>query len=602
MSEKPRISFGKLFWPSFLASFIMSLIGLLIFALILGGIIGSFGEFGPKPLAIKTNSVLHLRLNGDIQEKGDVSINASNFSLDRSIGLSDVLFGIQHAKKDSKIRGIFIDIGDLSCGVSDLREIRQALDSFKKTGKFVVVYYSGELITQKEYYLGSIAGKSYAFPGSAMEFTGLGAELMFFKNTLDKLDIKVQIIRGKDNDFKSAVEPYFRENMSDSSRLQVQTYLSSIWTTIQEDISASRKIPIDSLTLFTDQLRIRRAQDAYENKLIDGLKYRDEVMAILASILDQDDKTEEDINFISFEKYARKKFYHNQALAKNDQPNVAVILAEGEISTTGDDGLTSEAICKLFRDVRKNKTIKTVVFRINSPGGSALASEEIWREVMLTNKDKKVIVSMGNVAASGGYYIATGGTRIFAEPTTITGSIGVFGMIPFAGDFFRNKMGITFDYVATNNHSVMSINKPLSAEEYSYIQTEVDEIYGLFLERVAKNRKMTVEQVNTIARGRVWTGVDAKRIGLVDELGTLNDAIKYAAKKASISDIRTLYYPLKEEDKWTAILEDFEEESKKAKIQQMEVPKEFKEALKIIQQLEKRSGIQMRLPYDITIR
>lgn len=596
MTDK-KITFGRIFWPSFLAVFIMSVIGLLIFSLILGGIIGSFGDFGPKPLAIKSNTVLHMTLNGEIGEKADNSFDPSSFTMNNKIGLSDILYGLEHAKTDAKIKGVLLEIGDLNCGYSTAREIRNALNDFEKSGKFVVAYNSGELITQKEYYLSSAAKEVYGFPTSAMEILGLGTELAFFKGTLDKLEVEVQVIRGSNNDFKSAVEPYFRTGMSDSSRLQIQRYLTSMWEDIRTDISNDRKIKIEELNLIADSTKIRRAEDAIEYKLLDGVKYRDEVIAHISKKIGLEE--DEDLNLQSFEKYAKKKFYQNQLLTKNDKPNIAVILAEGAVSKDGDE-LTSKEICKLFQDVRKNKTIRTVVFRINSPGGSALASDEIWREVLLTNKTKKVIVSMGDVAASGGYYIAAPAEAIFAEPTTITGSIGVFGMIPYTGKMLENKLGISFDRAATNRHSVMTTNRKLDAEEYAMIQEEVDAIYDQFLGRVAEGRGMTKEKVNVIARGRVWTGRDALKIGLVDKLGGINDAIEYAAKKADIKEKKVLYYPLKKEDKLSELLEQLEEEEE-FEISGGQMPAELVLYYKQLKKIESMTGIQMRMPYEIVV-
>jgi protease-4 len=599
MSEKQPISFGKIFWPSFLAILIVSIIGLIIFSLIIGGIVGSFGEFGPKPLAIKSNSVLHMTLKGELTDEGDTSFDPSEFKVEQQIGVMEILYGIEHAKKDSKIKGIYLELDNVSSPYSNLHEIRKALEDFKKSGKFIVAYGSGEVISQKDYYVSSIADQVFAFPGSILQLSGLGAELMFFKNSLEKLDVEVQIIRGKNNDFKSAVEPFFLDKMSDSSRLQTQTYMNSMWATIREDICTSRKITPIKLNNIADSLLIRRAADARKYNLIDGIKYKDEVEALIAKKLNLEE--DEKINFMDFNKYAYKKFIRNQTLTKNDKPNVAVILAEGEISTTGNEGITPEKLIGLLRDAKKNPTVKTIVLRINSPGGSALASEEIWREISLVNKIKPVIVSMGSVAASGGYYLATGGSYIFAEPTTITGSIGVFGMIPYTGNMFQNKLGITFDQVATNQHAVMSMNKRLTPEDYQIIQEEVDEIYSLFLTRVATNRKLDSLQVNAIARGRVWTGRDALTINLVDKLGGLTDAIAYAAKQVGISDIRTLYYPLKKEDKFLALLQEFEEETSNVQFTELKLPAELKTAYNFLTQLSSKSRIQMRMPVDITI-
>ena len=597
MSEN-KITFGKIFWPSLLAIFIMSIIGLFIFVLIIGGIIGSFGEFGPKPLSIKNNTILHMTLDGEIAEKSSSTFDPTSFNLNRTIGLSDLLFGIETAKNDEKVKGIFLEVGDLNCGYSSTREIRQALIDFKSSGKFIVAYNAGEVITQKEYYLSSVANEVYAFPSSAMEFFGLGAELMYFQNTLDKLDVEVEIIRGSNNDFKSAVEPFFRTEMSDSSRVQIERYLASMWEDIRQDISTERQVSILKLNDIAEKASIRRANDAVKLKLIDGVMYRDEVIDLISKKIGLDE--DEEPEFQAFEKYARKKFYSEQTLTKKDDPNIAVILAEGEISTDG-DGLTSKEICKLFQAVRKNSSIKTVVFRVNSPGGSALASDEIWREVVLTNKTKKVIVSMGDVAASGGYYISAPGTMIFAEPTTITGSIGVFGMIPYIGKMLENKLGITFDRAGTNAHSIMSLMKKLTPEELKMIQEEVDYTYMEFLNRVAVGRNLSVETVNMIARGRVWTGRDALEIGLVDRLGGLHDAIQFASKKAGIKDKKVLYYPLKEEDMWQEILEDFEEENGDLVMTRSKLPEVLSSSYESLLRMSNRFGIQMRLPYEITI-
>lgn len=595
-----KITFGKVFWPSLLSVFIVSIIGLLIFFLILGGIIGSFGDFGPKPLAVKDKTILHMTLEGEIADKGANEFDPSSFSMNKKIGLGDILHGLETAKEDKKIKGIYIEIGDLVCGMATAREIRNAINDFEKGGKFAVAYNRGELVSLKEYYVASAANTNYGFPSSNMEFLGLGGELSFFKGTLEKLDVEVEIIRGTNNDFKSAVEPFFLDKMSDSSRLQVERYISSMWGDIRKDIAADRNVSAKILNEIAEEAKIRSAEDAVKYKLIDAVKYRDEVMSELSEKAGV--SKDEELELQAFEKYARKKFNQNQSLTKNDKPNVAVILAEGGVSVDG-DGLTSKQICKLFQDVRKNKSIKTVVFRINSPGGSALASEEIWREVKLTNEKKKVIVSMGDVAASGGYYIAAPASRIFAEPTTITGSIGVFGMIPYLGKMFENKLGMTFDRVQTNKHAIMSTNKKMTEEERAMIQEEVDEIYDLFLSRVSEGRKMSKNKVNVIARGRVWTGTDAKRIGLVDEIGGLKDAIEYAAKEAGIKDKKVLYYPHRKMDKFLELIEQLEDEEEESSvnIKESKLPKELVEHYERMKKIESYMGIQMRMPFEIKI-
>lgn len=599
MSEikEKKVTFGRIFWPSLVAMLIASILGLILFFLILGGVIGGLTE--SPSYSIEDKTILHMSLKGEIAENSSSTFNPAEMGIENKIGLSDLLFGLEKAKTDDKIKGVFMEIDNLQCGFATAREIRNAINDFEKSGKFVVAYNGGEVITQKEYYISSAANEVYAFPTSTMEFVGLGAELMFFKNTLDMLEVEMQVIRGKNNDFKSAVEPFFRTEMSDSSRLQIEKYLSSIWSDIRIDISRDRKISVSELNDIAENLKVRRAADAVKMKMMDATKYRDEVLAIL--VKKSGAKNVDDLEFNEFEKYAKKKFYNDQTGIKFGKPNIAVILAEGDVSVDG-DGLSSQKICKYLREARLDKNIKTIVLRVNSPGGSALASDEIWREVKLANQKKKVIVSMGDVAASGGYYIASPADRIFAEPTTITGSIGVFGVIPFTGNMLQNKLGLTFDRAQTNKHAVLSTNRRLSPEELATIQEEVDAIYLDFLNRVSTGRGMTVEAVNAIARGRVWTGTDALNIGLVDQLGGIKEAINYAAKQAGIKDQKIRYWPEKKEDPIFELIEDLtKEEQASIKSSYSEMPESLKFYYQQLKKLEQLKGIQMRMPYEIVL-
>lgn len=599
--ENTKVKFGAIFWPSLLAAFIVSLIGVIIYIVATVGIIGSFASMG-KSAAITPgkNSILHMKLDGEIAERTSAKFNASTFNFDNKLGLADILEGLKLAAKDDNIKGIFIEIDGLRCNYATAREIRRGIDAFEKSGKFTMAFNAGEVVTQQEYYISSAANKVYGFPSSNMEIMGLAGELAFFKGTLAKLDLEVEVIRGRDNDFKSAVEPFFLDKMSDSSRLQLKTYINSIWKVITNDIASARSISVAQINAIADDMLVTDSKDAVKYKLIDATKYRDEVMAELRSKVKIG--TKDYLPFVEFEKYARKNVKRDQ-IAKGTRGNIAVILAEGEISVDG-DGLTSKDICKQVKEARENKNVKVVVLRVNSPGGSALASDEIWREVELTNRTKKVIVSMGDVAASGGYYISAPAHKIFAEPSTITGSIGVFGMIPYTGKMFENKLGMTFDRISTNKHEALSTNRKLTPEELTKIQSEVDQIYDDFLSRVAQGRKMTKENVNKIARGRVWAGSDAKRIGLVDELGGLEDAIMYAAKVANISKdkMEVIYYPLRKEDKWEAIAEAIEESEENAMVKTEKMPAIFTEAFYQWKRIEGITGIQMRLPYELTIK
>jgi protease-4 len=593
MSEK-KVTFGRVFWPSLVAILVVSIISIVIFFFVLGGIINGIG--GSEPFAVKEKTILHMTLDGVIAEKSSTKFEVMSLETENKMGLSDLLYGLEKAKTDNKIKGIFIELNNVQCGFATAKEIRSAINDFEKSGKFAVAYSSGEVVTQKEYYIASAANEIYGFPTSTVEFVGLGAELMFFKNTLDKLEVEMQVIRGKNNDFKSAVEPFFRTEMSDSSRHQINTYLTSIWSDIRNDISKDRKISINRLNEIAENMEVRRATDAVSVGLFDNVKYRDEVLSMLREKIKI--KESDELNLQSFEKYAKKKFMLQQQL-NADQANLAVILAEGDVSVDG-DGLTSEKICKYIKEARLDKNIKTIVLRVNSPGGSALASDEIWREVQLANAKKTVIVSMGDVAASGGYYIASPAHKIFADPSTITGSIGVFGVIPYTGKMLENKIGLTFDRASTNKHAVLSTNRKLTESEMEIIQSEVDEIYAQFLSRVAEGRGMTTEAVNVIARGRVWTGVDAKRIGIVDELGGISDAIRYAAKKAGIKETKIKYWPEVKEDPFAEILEQFNEQNETStQIKAEKLPAELKRYYQQLKKLESYQGIQMRMPFDI---
>jgi protease-4 len=596
-----KIKFGKIFWPSFLAVVIGGIISTVIYMLSLFGVLTLFFGMGDSELEVKDNTVLHMKLEGEIAEQSSSDLSISTFSFKQKKGLPDILYGLKKAQNDDRIKGLFLELGDVNCGVSTAKEIRKAIDEFEKSGKFVVAYLSGEYVSQKTYYISSAANEVYGFPSTVFQWTGLGGEVMFYTGLLEKLDIEVEVIRGKNNDFKSAVEPFFRKEMSDSSRLQTKTYMNSIWSDICQDISKDKSISVEKLNMYSDSLSLRRMQDAVKFKFINGVKYRDEVMQVLAKKVGVDNPSS--LNILAVEKYGKYFFFEDQEIRQIEKPKIAVIVAEGDISRDG-DGIASEKLCKLWKKVREEENIEAVVFRINSPGGSALASDEIWREVELTKAKKKVIVSMGDVAASGGYYIAAPAHRIFAENSTITGSIGVFGMIPYTGKMLENKLGITFDRVSTNKHGTLSLNRKLTKEELSITQAEVDEIYDDFLSKVATGRKMTKENVNKVARGRVWAGFDAVKIGLVDEIGGLTAAIAYAAKLVNGDKDEILYYPLVEKDFADKLMDFLEDENEKEEDEKdvsstNQLPEELLTYYKELKKIESMSGVQMRLPFNI---
>jgi protease IV len=596
MEKNKSVSFWRIFWPSLVASVLVLVLLIVFFGAVIGSLTG-----GPEPFSIKDGTVLHMRLKGQIGELSKSEFDPGSFGMTQQTGLANLLHGLEKAADDKRVKGIFMELDGASCGYATAAELRRGIEKFKESGKFVVAYHKGEAIGLKQYYLTSGANEIYGFPSTMFEFGGLGAELMFFKGMFDKLDLEMQVVRGSNNDFKSAVEPYFLEKMSDSSRLQLQRYIDNWWSDIRQEIGIARGISTEDLNHLAENTIIRRMSDAATHKLIDEVKYRDEVMEIVAKHAGAENVDK--MKLASFERFSNTKFDNHQTIvaSKSKQtPNIAVIVAEGGISTSG-DGIASNKLTKTIKEARENKDIQAIVFRINSPGGSALASDEIWREIVLTKAVKPVIVSMGDVAASGGYYIAAPANWIFAEPMTVTGSIGVFGVIPYTGAMLENKIGLTFDYVSTNKRSVLSTNKKMSEDEFAIVQEEVDFIYDEFLGRVAEGRGKTKEQVNAVARGRVWTGRDALEIGLVDELGGIGDAINYAAKEVGVETPVVLYLPRPKKSPLTEILQAIEDQ-KEGDESSKGLPEELMKYYKRLRNVEQYIGIQARLPYELEVK
>ncbi len=591
-----RLSFAKLFWPSFLAVFIAGLVGMVFFFLILGGIIGSFGDFGPEPLALQNKTVLHLKLSGQIQDESDESFDPTSFRLDRTMGLPEILIGLQEAASDSKIKGIFLEMSNPSMGMATAEELRMALLDFQKSGKFVVAYLTGEQVSQLDYYVSSACKEVYGMHGSSFIWSGLQAESFYIKNLLDELQIGVMVVRGKENDFKSAVEPFFLNKMSDSSRLQMQVILQDLWAQNRNDIAASRQLDTVAIDSLVNNLAVRNLDHAAQQKLLDQTMYRGEVLALLKKKVGIDENTP--LRLQAFAKYARDTFHDHQLLARQER-HIAVILAEGDVEAEGDQ-VSTQRMTKLLRQVRDNNEVKAVILRINSPGGSALASEEIWKEVALTAAKKTLYVSMGDYAASGGYYIAMPAVKIFANPMTITGSIGVFGVVPYAGDFFENKLGVTTDEVRTHRYGSLSLTKQLSPEELNFMQEEVDAIYLKFIERVSDGRHMTQAEIQQVARGRVWTGKAAQQCGLIDELGGMQTAIQALQKKAGVSEV--VFYPQQEDDTFSTILALLDEELEGESRTNAQIPQELLLYYQKYAQIMKMKGLQMRMPFSFSIR
>lgn len=586
--------FFKFMLASMTAQILLSLIGFVIFL----SMVISAVSFSKKDIVIvKDNSVLCMKLDKPIADRtsdnpfGDFDF--VTFESQKSPGLDKILQAIKNAATDNQIKGIFLDLTDIPAGMATLGEIRNALMEFKKSGKFIISY--SEYYSQKAYYLATAADQIYLNPEGGIIFKGLAAELMFFKGTLEKLDVQMQIVRhGK---FKSAIEPLVNDKMSDENREQYMKMLAAIWSDMIDATSKARDVDAATLNMIADSLKVQFAEDAITHKLADKLFYRDEVLDELRSKLgiDANDK----INFIALNKYAKVKPEKKKHIA--GKKKIALIYAIGSIgpgqgneTTIGSDKL-SEAI----REARNDSSVRAIVLRINSPGGSALASEVIWREVVLAKKVKPVVVSMGDLAASGGYYIACGATKIYADPNTLTGSIGVFGVIPNLQNFFKNKLGITFDVVKTNaNSDYIPVSRAMTAYETTVITNQIERIYQVFIKHVAEGRNLTVEQVDTIGQGRIWSGKDAKLIGLVDELGGIDQAIAEAAKLAGLEDYKIVNYP-KYKDPITKMIEEMIGETETRQMQK--VLGENYIYYQYLQQMQNLKGVQARLPFEVVI-
>ncbi|MBK7667044.1 MAG: signal peptide peptidase SppA [Sphingobacteriaceae bacterium] len=595
----------KQFFGAFFGSILGLLITGIIMALIIGGFIaaglkGAFDNSGEKTFSVKENSVLHLKIEGAITERGMDNpfeeLDLGPFMPPAVLGVRGIVKSIEHAKTDDNIKGIYLDIRHVEAGFATVEEIRNALIDFKKSKKFIYSY--SEVYSQKSYYLASTATKLYMNPQGGMEFKGLSAQLMFFKNMLEKLSIEMQIFRhGK---FKSAIEPFMLDKMSEANRLQTETYMNSIWNSILEGISKERGVSIEKLNELANNLSIDSPESALNAKLVDGLLYEDEVMSLLKKDLKLAEKDK--IAFADIAKYQKNvKSSRKEKKLIGKQPKIALIYAVGSIESGEGDEETigSDRIAKAIKDARLDSTVKAIVLRVNSPGGSALASDVIWREMTLAKKAKPTIVSMGDVAASGGYYISCAADRIFAQPNTITGSIGVFGVLPNLQKALSDKLGINIDTVNTNKHSdVGTAFRKVSESEYAYIQNGVEKVYDTFIRRVAEVRNTTTALVDSIGQGRVWSGVDALKINLVDELGGTNEALAYAAKMAKITDYKVEEMP-KRKDPFAMFLNNKEEEVE-ARLIKKNLGAQY-QFLMHVQTIINLKGVQARLPYELNI-
>jgi protease-4 len=588
----------KDFFKFMLASMLGFIIISIVLFFILVGLIAGLASFAEKKaVSIEQNTVLLMKLDKPIYDRAPKDpfsfFSPEGLDMNQNPGLDDILKDIDKAKTDPNIKGIYLDLSFLQAGISTIREIRQALNDFKASGKFIVAY--GEIYTQGAYYLGSVADKIYLHPTGAIEFKGLSAQLFFLKGTLEKLDIDMQVIRhGK---YKSAVEMFTEDKMSEPNREQINAMVSDVWGTAVSDISASRGISNEQLNVIADKLDALDANKALASKMVDGLFYKDDMSAELKNLLGLGEKDK--IKTVTLSNYTLVPPATTEKISAN---KIAVIYAIGDIiDGKGDDKtIGSEKLSEAIRQARENDKVKAIVLRVNSPGGSAQASEVIRREVVLAVQKKPVVVSMGDVAASGGYWISASSSKIFADPTTLTGSIGVFGLIPNMQKFFNDKLGITFENVNTNTYSDFpNVNRPLNTYETVILERQIDKIYGDFLTLVSAGRKLEKSQVDSIGQGRIWSGTDALAIGLIDQFGGLQDAIKAAAELASVTDYNLISLPA-QKDPLQQILDELSGNVSSGRIES-ELG-EYYSYYRYIKQIKEYQGVQARLPYEISIR
>ena len=585
----------------FLGNVLATIVGIFIFFMIFFFgiiIISAIAGSSEDTVKVKDNSVIELDLSKvSLDYAGKTNYKDFNYFESHHDGVTDILNAIEAAKTDDKIKGISILNNQSQLGLAQSKSVRDKLEEFKKSGKFVYAY--ANYFTQGEYYLNSVANQIYLNPVGEVDFKGLSSEILYMKELQEKSGIKFEVIRhGK---YKSAVEPFLAQEMSPENREQMTVLLNSVWGTIVSDIAKSRKLTVAQLDAIANTLGARTPELALANKLVDKVAYEDEYHDMIRAKLKVDKKEKYDI--VSITDYAKKASSTVEDYSKDDI--IAVIYAQGEIAGgEGDVNVIGEgSIKRSLQEARDDKDVKAIVLRVNSPGGSALTSELIWREIEITKKVKPVVVSMGNYAASGGYYIAANADRIFAEPNTITGSIGVFGMLPNMNQLGKN-IGINAEQVKTHdNASGYSVFEPIDENFKGYVLESIERIYATFLKRVADGRKMTTAQVDAIGQGRVWTGVDAHKLGLVDEIGGLDAAIKYAAKLGKTSSYRTENYP-EYEKSFDDLLANFTGMAMfktKEQLLKEQLGEEGFQMLEQIKRVKSRKGIQAMMPYEIEI-
>lgn len=587
------MNFFKTVLATIIGLFAFIFLGVLLF-IIIAAVAGS--ESSAQHI-VEKNTVITLDLKSVHDDySGKFIFKDFGYTEEDHQGLTDVLNALGKAKTDTNIKGISILNSNLNLGMAQSKALRDKLIDFKKSGKFIVSY--ADNFSQKDYYLNSVADTIYLNPVGELEFKGLASEVLYLKDFQEKTGVKMEIIRhGK---YKSAVEPFLANEMSPENREQISAILQSVWDVVVNDIAISRKIPVTTLNTIADGLEARTPEKALALQLIDKIGYEDEYHNGIKKALKI--PKDEDYETISILNYA-DNMSHEILEATN---TIAIVYAQGAIwGGEGDETYVGEqSIKRALDEARKNDDIKAVVLRVDSPGGSALTSELIWREVELTKKVKPVIVSMGNTAASGGYYIACGANRIFAEPNTITGSIGVFGQLPNFSQLAKN-IGLKAQLVQTHkNAAEYSLFEPINENYKEVVTQSIESVYSTFVSRVANGRKMTFAQVDAIAQGRVWSGIDAHKVGLVDEIGGLDKAIAYAAKLTKTKTYKTVNYPEYEIDFRDFIggYLGFPIFESRESLLKNEIGEENYRILEQIKQANTRKGIQAIMPYELNIK
>jgi len=560
-----------------------------------GGLLLFIGWIGimtaEEDVVLKDDTILHLKLEKPIAERGyDDPFSEYVFGGTSSTGIIDLIEAIQHAGRDEKVKGIYLDLNFLSIGFGRAYELRESLKEFKESGKFIVAY--SDYMSEGSYYVASVADSIFLQPVGELEFNGLSYQVTFFKEALDKLDINAQIFRV--GDYKSAVEPFMRKDMSEDNKIQVASFINDIYSTILGEVAESRNMDVNILREISEKMKIRSNEDAVELGLADGIRYSDEVFQSINASLDKE--LDSEVNLISFGKY--RKSYSNDRSSSN---RIAVIVADGEIMFGDADRnvIGADKFVEEIRKARESDRVKAIVLRINSPGGNFIASDDLWREVKLASAEKPIVASMSNYAASGGYYMAMAADTIVAYPNTITGSIGIFSILFDMSAFLENKLGITSDGVTTGEFSdILTASRPLSDYEKSIYQKKAESGYETFITKAAEDRNLDIEDIKAIASGRVWTGTQALENGLIDVLGGFDDAVQIAADMADLGDdYKITLYPA-QKSYWEQIISEFGSETK-AKMIKAESG-ELYPYFQLLQKLKNYKGAQARMPFDIS--